>query len=53
MSLTEALADAGPITVACCFGARTGLFNGVPEGCLTIGQAFEKMHGWVKEHYGE
>jgi CRISPR-associated protein Cst2 len=50
--LTEAVADAAPITVAYCFGARKGLFNGLGEGCLTIGQAFEKMHGWVKDHYG-
>jgi CRISPR-associated protein Cst2 len=52
VALSEALADAESITVTHCFGARTGLFNGVPEGCLTIGQAFERMHGWVKEYYG-
>ena len=50
--LTEAVADAAGITAAYCFGAHTSLFKGLPEGCVTIGDAFEKMHGWVKVHYG-
>ncbi len=50
--LAEALEDAKEIMVAHCFGARSGLFRQVPEGCLTIGQAFESIQGWVKDHYG-
>jgi CRISPR-associated protein Cst2 len=50
--LREALTDAASITVAYCFGARNGLFKGLPEGCGTVGQAFERMQGWVKNHYG-
>ena len=50
--LTESLQDAKEIKVAHCFGVRSGLFRQVPEGCLTIGQAFETAHGWVKDHYG-
>jgi CRISPR-associated protein Cst2 len=50
--LKEALADASSITIAHCFGTRAGLFSTVPEDCKTVGEAFEKMHTWVKEHYG-
>ncbi len=50
--LTESIQDAKKILVEHCFGARSGLFRQVPEGCLTIGQAFEKAQGWVKDHYG-
>lgn len=52
VALAEALADSAPITAAHCFGVRAGLFKEVPEGCLTVGQAFEKMQEWVKENYG-
>ena len=51
-ALSEALDDAREITAAHCFGARSGLFREVPEGCLTVGQAFETIQGWVKEYYG-
>lgn len=51
-ALSEALDDAREITAVHCFGARSGLFCQVPEGCLTVGQAFETIQGWVKEYYG-
>lgn len=51
-ALAEALVDANAITIDHCFGVRHGLFKGIPANCLTIGQAFEKMHGWVNEHFG-
>lgn len=51
-ALTEALADAKAITVAHCFGVRSNAFKGVPDGCVTIGAAFETMRRWANEHYG-
>jgi CRISPR-associated protein Cst2 len=51
-ALDEALADASAVTVDHCFGVRNGLFKAVPKNCLTVGKAFEKMHTWVKDHYG-
>ncbi len=50
--LAESLEDAKQILIAHCFGARSGLFRQVPEGCVTVGQAFETVQGWVKDHYG-
>jgi CRISPR-associated protein Cst2 len=52
VALNEALADAAPILVAHCFGARSGLLKGAPEKCMTVGQAFETMHSWINEHFG-
>ena len=51
-ALNEALEDARPITAAHCFGARAGLFETLPDGCVTVGQAFESIRGWVKAYYG-
>ena len=51
-ALTEAVKDAEGILVKHCFGVRSGLFNCVPKDCGTVGQAFEMMQGWVKDHYG-
>jgi CRISPR-associated protein Cst2 len=51
-ALTQALADARAVTVAHCFGTRAGLFGAVPEGCLSVGAAFDAVRGWVKDHYG-
>ena len=51
-ALNEALEDARPITAAHCFGARAGLFETLPDGCVTVGQAFESIRGWVKGYYG-
>jgi CRISPR-associated protein Cst2 len=51
-AITEALEDAKKITVAHCFGVRAGFFSQVPDGSRTVGQAFEAISGWVKDHYG-
>jgi CRISPR-associated protein Cst2 len=51
-ALREAAVDADGITAASCFGARAGMFDPVPEGCLPIGQAFEAVRGWVTSAYG-
>ena len=32
-------------------GARKGLFSNLPEGTVSIGEAFDKMAGWIDEHY--
>jgi len=48
----EALADAKAITAAHCFGVRSNAFKGVPDGCVTIGVAFDTMRRWANEHYG-
>ncbi len=50
--LAESIQDAKEILIEHCFGVRSGLFRQVPEGSLTVGQAFEKAQGWVKDHYG-
>jgi CRISPR-associated protein Cst2 len=51
-ALMEVIADAEGILAAHCFGARAGLFDPVPEGCLSVGQAFETIRGWVTSYYG-
>jgi CRISPR-associated protein Cst2 len=52
-ALKEAVDDAKEITAAHCFGARAGLFDPVPEGCLSVGQAFAMIQAWVSSYYGE
>jgi CRISPR-associated protein Cst2 len=51
-SLSEAIDDAKLILMKHCFGARSGFFPTVPEGTQTVGQAFETIQAWVKDHYG-
>jgi CRISPR-associated protein Cst2 len=51
-ALREASDDAREITAARCFGTRAGMFDPVPEGCLSIGRAFETIQGWVTSAYG-
>ncbi len=51
-ALGQAVDDAKAITAAHCFGARSGLFGSLPEGCLTVGEAFGTIRGWVQTHYG-
>ena len=51
-ALAEAISDAREILVNHCFGARTGVFTDVPDGTVTIGEAFDTVRGWVKDHYG-
>jgi len=33
------------------FGARKDIFSALPEGTITIGEAFNTMKKWVNEHY--
>jgi len=33
------------------FGARKDMFSALPEGTITIGEAFNAMKKWVNEHY--
>ena len=33
------------------FGARKGLFSNLPDGTISIGEAFDKMTGWIDEYY--
>ena len=51
-ALKETVDDARRILSKHCFGARAGLFAPVPDGCLSIGQAFETIQSWVTSHYG-
>ncbi len=51
-ALGEAVKDAEAITAAHCFGVRAGLFGSIPEGSVSVGQAFETIRGWVKAYYG-
>lgn len=51
-AIAESLADSRTITVDHCVGARAGFFAQVPEGTKTIGEAFDTIRGWVKDHYG-
>ena len=51
-ALAEAVDDAKAITVAHCFGGRSGIFDSLPEGCLSVGEAFDTVRGWVSSFYG-
>jgi CRISPR-associated protein Cst2 len=47
---TEIVSDSGN-KKALIFGARKGLFSGVPEGTVSIGEAFNEMMKWIDEYY--
>lgn len=49
--LTETLADFAEEIRASVFGARKDLFTVLPEGTVTIGDAFRTIQGWINEHY--
>lgn len=51
-ALKEAVDDAKAITAAHCFGGRSGMFGSLPEGCLSVGEAFDAVRGWVTSFYG-
>jgi CRISPR-associated protein Cst2 len=51
-ALGEAVKDAAAITAVHCFGARAGLFDPVPEGSVSVGDAFDTIRRWVKDYYG-
>lgn len=49
--LQEVLADHRDILLSAVFGARSGLFEGLPEGTKTIGDAFGTIRSWARAHY--
>ena len=51
-TIAEVVADSKAILVDHCFGVRSGAFATVPDGTLTIGEAFDRMNEWVKTFYG-
>jgi len=51
--LQETVQDHRDILLDHVFGARSGLFATVPEGTITMGEAFEKMKSWVTAYFGE
>ena len=50
--LQEILADYQGVVLDSVCGARSGIFEGVPEEAKTIGEAFDTMKGWIKACYG-
>ncbi len=51
-ALAEAVDDSKSITAAHCFGCRSGMFDPIPEGCVSVGRAFDAVRGWVASAYG-
>ncbi len=51
-AIAEAVEDSKKITVEHCIGARSGFFTQVPDGALTVGEAFNTILGWVRGYYG-
>lgn len=49
--LYEVLEDFKDEIKASVFGARKNLFSVLPEGTVTIGEAFNRMKIWVNEYY--
>jgi len=50
--LEETLKDYSCEIINSVFGARTGLFTGIPDGTMSIGAAFDKVGGWADQHFG-
>jgi hypothetical protein len=51
--LQEILEDHREVVLEAVFGARSGLFDGLPEGTKTIGKAFTTMKNWIRLCYGQ
>jgi CRISPR-associated protein Cst2 len=51
-TLSEVVADHRDMLIAHTYGARADTFNPVPEGTVTVGEAFKKMQEWVAGYYG-
>lgn len=49
--LNETVQDFKNEIKASVFGARKGLFSNLPEGTVSIGEAFDKMTNWIDAHY--
>jgi CRISPR-associated protein Cst2 len=50
-ALEETVKDFEKQISAHVFGSRDGLFNNLPEGTLSVGEAFEKITEWMKSYY--
>lgn len=51
-TLSEVVSDHQDILIAHTYGVRAETFNPVPEGTVTVGEAFKKMQEWVNAFYG-
>lgn len=51
-ALSEVLSDHQAIIVSHTYGTRSGSFDPVPDGTVTVGDAFKKMQEWVAGYYG-
>lgn len=51
-TLSEVLSDHQDILIAHTYGSRAGTFHSVPEGTVTVGDAFKKMQEWMAAYYG-
>lgn len=49
--INETIEDYEKEIVEKVFGARKGLFSNLPEGTVSIGEAFDKMMEWIDEYY--
>jgi len=49
--LNETIEDFKNEIKAKVFGARKGLFSNLPDGTVSIGNAFDTMANWIAEHY--
>jgi len=49
--INETVEDYNEEIKAKVFGARKGLFSNLPEGTVSIGEAFEEMFKWIDEYY--
>ena len=49
--INETIEDYKKEIVEKVFGARKGLFSNLPEGTVSIGEAFDKMMEWIDEYY--
>lgn len=49
--LNETVSDFNNEIKAKVFGARKGLFSNLPDGTVSIGDAFDTMANWITEYY--
>jgi CRISPR-associated protein Cst2 len=49
--IDETVKDYENEIIAKVFGARKGLFSNLPDGTVSIGEAFEQIFNWVVEYY--
>lgn len=51
-TLSEVLSDHQDVLIAYTYGVRAETFDPVPQGTVTVGEAFKKMQEWVAGYYG-